>query len=71
MINMDAFLVEFLQKNIVTIGIIYAVLKAFATLTPFDGDNKILEALWGAVRSVRPGNGPKPPAYPTIPRSED
>ena len=51
---MDAWLVEFIGDNVITIGVFYSVLKAFATLTPFDGDNRILDALWGAVQSVKP-----------------
>ena len=53
MIHMDAWVLEFLKENIVTLGLIYAVLKAFATITSFDGDDRILESISGAIRTIR------------------
>lgn len=48
MINIDAYLREFILNNSTTLMIIYVFLKRLAKLTPWTIDDNILEAIGGA-----------------------
>jgi len=43
MINIDAYLLEFVRTNIVTLTLVVAVLKVIAMHTPWAIDDKIIE----------------------------
>jgi len=43
MINIDAYILEFVRTNIVTLSLIVAILKVIAIQTPWAIDDKIIE----------------------------
>lgn len=46
---MDAWLLEFLKENMVTVGLALALLKVIAKATPWAVDDEILQILTGFV----------------------
>jgi hypothetical protein len=42
---MDAWLLKFIQDNLITIGVILAILKEIAIETPWAVDDKIIQIL--------------------------
>lgn len=44
---MDAWLLDFMKENLVTLGLALAVLKAIARATPWAVDDEILQILTG------------------------
>lgn len=55
MIALDPYLIDFMKNNWLTLSFIFAILKGIATVTPWSADNKIIEAIWGAITSLRGG----------------
>jgi len=47
MINMDAWVLAFMAKNVITCGIIWKVLGAIAEATPWAVDDKIHQIITG------------------------
>ena len=43
MIDLDTYLLEFVRTNLVSLGLVLAVLKVIAINTPWAGDDKIIE----------------------------
>ncbi|MBW2091585.1 MAG: hypothetical protein JRI34_05615 [Deltaproteobacteria bacterium] len=54
MIAIDPYIIEFVTKNPVTIGLGLATLKVIAKLTPGTTDDKIVTLLGNMFRAVRP-----------------
>ena len=50
---MDAQLLEFIQNNFVTIGLVLAVLKSAAKATPWAVDDEIVQILTGFINRRR------------------
>jgi len=46
---MDALLLEFVKENLVTLGLVLAMLKVVAKETPWAIDDKILQILTGFI----------------------
>ena len=46
---MDALLLEFVKENLVTLGLVLAMLKVVAKATPWALDDEILQILTGFV----------------------
>ena len=44
---MDAWLLEFVKENLITIGLVLAILREIAAVTPWAVDNKIIQILTG------------------------
>lgn len=52
MIALDPILLEFIDGNAITMGIILAVLKGLATVTPGATDNKIIQLFTVVLQSL-------------------
>jgi len=46
---MDTILLEFVKENLVTIGLVLAILKEIAKATPWAVDDKIIQILTGFI----------------------
>ena len=55
---MDELLLEFLKDNMITMGLVFSILKALAMNLNLSKTNSILDSIWGGVQAVR-GNGSK------------
>jgi len=53
--SLDKYLWAFLQANMFSILFFLALLKVFATFTPYSEDDKIVEALIGFFGQFKPG----------------
>ena len=51
---MDAWLLDFIQQNVLTIGLVLAVLKVIAIETPWAVDDKIIAIFTGFLNRGRP-----------------
>ena len=47
MINLDAYIVEFITNNYLTIGVVLGILKVIAVETSWAADDKIIQILTG------------------------
>lgn len=54
-INMDAWLLAFVKKNLVTLGVGIMFLKGLAKMTPWSHDDSIVELISGAFSQIRNG----------------
>ena len=51
----DPLLIEFVKENLVSIGVVLALLKGIAKITPSASDDRIVSLLSGILASFRPG----------------
>jgi len=47
--DMDTWLLEFVKENLITIGLVLAILREIAAVTPWAVDNKIIQILTGFI----------------------
>jgi len=57
MINIDVWLIEFIKNNMVSLGLVLAILKILATETKITADDKIINLL---LNFVKPSTWKKP-----------
>ena len=54
MINFDAYLLEFVRTNIVSIGIVLGILKVIAIQTPWAVDDEIIQIFTNFLSRANP-----------------
>lgn len=68
---MDTWLLDFIAHNNLTIVAALALLKGFAKITPWDGDDRIVETLTGAFKALNPLKRKTHPAEPVRPERDE
>ena len=56
MISIDSYILEFVGKNALTIGLVITFLKGVAKLTPWAWDDSLISLAAGLIPSVRKNN---------------
>jgi len=54
----DAYLLAFVGKNIITMGLLFVLLRGLAEISPWTWDEKIVAVLWSVFEMLKP-NGKK------------
>jgi len=56
----DVHLLKFIGNNIVTMGVLFVLLRGLAEISPWKWDEKIVSVFWACFEMLRP-NGKKKP----------
>ena len=54
MIAFDPILTKFVAENVVTIGVVYKILKGLARITSWAWDDSVVSLFFGAFKAINP-----------------
>ena len=65
MFSADKILLEFIGNNIISMGVLFVLLRGLAEISPWTWDEKVVAIFWSMMEMLKP-NGKKhdPPANP-------